>query len=165
MKVHWCYYLDLCQGSHSFTHLLSCFLGIKSSPVGVPIVAQWLTNPSRNHGVAGSIPGLAQWVRDLALPWAVVYVADVARIPSCCGCGVGRWLQLWFNRWPGNLHMLRERPKNMAKKQKQTNKKGSPVKKTCWYYYEYSFNLMKFLKIVRDLTSRVWDNTGPNHNL
>ena len=27
--------------------------------IGVPIVAQWLTNPTRNHEVVGLIPGLA----------------------------------------------------------------------------------------------------------
>ena len=35
---------------------------------GVPVVAQWLTNPTRNHEVAGSVPALAQWVNNSALP-------------------------------------------------------------------------------------------------
>ena len=41
---------------------------LKTSQLGVPVLAQLLTNPTRNHEVAGSIPDLAQWVRDLALP-------------------------------------------------------------------------------------------------
>ena len=40
---------------------------VKNVNLGVPIVAQWLTNPTRNHEVAGSIPGLSQWVKDPVL--------------------------------------------------------------------------------------------------
>ena len=40
---------------------------LKYVSMGVPFVAQWLTNPTRNHEVVGSVPALAQWVDDLAL--------------------------------------------------------------------------------------------------
>ena len=39
----------------------------KKQYIGVPTVAQWLTNPTENHEVAGVIPGRTQWVKDLAL--------------------------------------------------------------------------------------------------
>ena len=77
--------------------------------MGVPAVAQWLTNTTRNHEVASLIPGLAQKVKDLA----------------AVSCGVGRRrgsdpTLLWpwcrpaatalIRLLAGNLHMPWEQP-------------------------------------------------------
>ena len=58
------------------------------------------------HEDAGSIPGLDERVKDLALPQTVAQLADVAQIWLCCVYGIGWQLQLRFDPQPGNFHML-----------------------------------------------------------
>ena len=74
------------------THLRKEFMG-------VPIVAQWIKNPSSIHEDSGSIPGLGQWVKGLALSKAAVQmwlrsqvavaVVQAARGSSNSSAGLG----------------------------------------------------------------------------
>ena len=59
--------------------------GNQNSNRGVPIVAQRIQNPTRNPEVVGSVPGLAQWVKDPACPRAVVSVTEEAQVWRGCG--------------------------------------------------------------------------------
>ena len=56
-------------------------------------MAQEAKNTTRIYEEVGLIPVLTQWVKDPVLLRAAAQAEDVAWIPHCCGCGVGRQVQ------------------------------------------------------------------------
>ena len=76
--------LDIIDLATGIPRLFIKIIYLRSSCCGALVM-----NPTRIHEDMDSVPGSAQWVKDLVLLSAVVSVADKAQIWHGCGCGAG----------------------------------------------------------------------------
>ena len=87
LSLLWC--VPICK------YFAYVFSFLKKCSIGVPIVALQVVNLTSTHKDMGSIPGLTQWVKDLALSL--------------------QWSRSKFDLWPRNLHMPQVWPEKTNK--------------------------------------------------
>ena len=91
---------------------------LKKTDSGVPVVAQWLTNMTRNNEVVGLIPSLAQWVKDPALP--ELWCRLQTRLGSLIAVAPAATAQIRLLAW-GSHPRNGKKPKKKKKKKKEEN--------------------------------------------
>ena len=79
-----------CLLHKQFLLLPTIFRGhvLLKNALGVPTIAHWVKKPNIHEDV-GSIPGLTQWVKDLAFLQVTAKLQMWLRSGFCCGCGTG----------------------------------------------------------------------------
>ena len=121
--------------------LIVLFMIIKHM-LGVPVVAQWKRI----------------WLASLRTQIQSLTLLSGLRIPCCCGCGIGWWLQFPFDPQLGNLHMPRVWPQKDKDKNKNKTclRENSKIQKKRFPHNYLETNVKIQLKILSVLPRKTF---------